>query len=295
MDGRPTASAPAQAEGVTTARAALTEPLLTAEEVPRLARAIEAGVLAAEARSAGGFGDATEEELLAIEEQGRRSWHRFVRANLRLVALVAGQTAARSRLAEADLFQEGCLGLMAAVQRYDHTRGTTFATYALFWIRSSIGAVSAGHLGALNLPTSRAEQLRAARGVEAALTQELGRAPTAVELARALGRSTAWTRALLAHAVPAPIEEVAAVLAAPTATEPAEPLPQVRALLAGLDPLARRVLELRCGFGDGEPLSLAATGRRLGLSAARVRRVEQRALEALRAVCPQSAVWHLSG
>ncbi|CAA9345603.1 MAG: hypothetical protein AVDCRST_MAG48-3910 [uncultured Friedmanniella sp.] len=280
---------------MTSARAALTEPLLTADEVPVLARAIEAGVLAEEARRTGGFADATEEELRTLEEQGRRAWLRFVRANLRLVALVAGQTAARSRLPEADLFQEGCLGLMAAVQRYDHTRGTTFATYALFWVRSAVGAVSAGHLGALNLPTSRAEQLRAARGVEAGLTQQLGRTPTAAELAGALGRSTGWTTALLAHAVPAPIEEVAGALAAPPPPEPGEPLPEVRALLAGLDPLTRRVLELRCGFADDHPLSLAATGRALGVSAGRVRRLEQRGLEALRDVCPQAAVWHLSG
>ena len=280
---------------MTRARAALDEPLLSGEEVPVLARAIEAGVLAAEARRGGGFADATEEELRAVEEQGHRAWHRFVRANLRLVALVAGQTAARSRLPEADLFQEGCLGLMAAVQRYDHTRGTTFSTYALFWVRSAVGALSAGHLGALNLPTSRAEQLRAARGVEAGLTQELGRPPTADELAGALGRSAGWTRALLAHAVPTPIEEVAAVLAAPAPTEPADPRSEVHALLAALDPLTRRVLELRCGFGGGEPLSLAATGRELGLSAGRVRRLEQQGIEALRDVCPQAAVWYLSG
>ncbi len=93
---------------------------------------------------------------------------------------------------------------MAAVQRYDHTRGTTFATYALYWVRSAVGAASAGHLGALNLPTSRAEQLRAARGVEADLTQQLGRVPDAAELAQALGRSERWTAALLAHAVPQP-------------------------------------------------------------------------------------------
>jgi RNA polymerase primary sigma factor len=279
---------------MTPARAALTEPLLTAEDVPVLARAIEAGVLAAEARRTGGFADATEDELHALEELGRQAWHRFVRANLRLVALVAGQTAARTRLPEADLFQEGCLGLMAAVQRYDHTRGTTFATYALFWIRSAVGALSAGQLGALNLPTSRAEQLRAARGVETALTQRLGRAPTSTELADALGRSTAWTRALLAHAAPVQIEEVAAALAAPSTAETAEPLPEVRGLLEALDPLSRQVVELRCGFEDGQPLSLAATGRRLGLSVGRVRRLEQRGLEALRAVCPHAAIWHLS-
>jgi RNA polymerase primary sigma factor len=280
---------------MTPARPPLTEPLLSAEEVPVLARAIEAGVLAEAARRSGGFADATDEELRAIEDEGRRAWHRFVRANLRLVALVAAQTAARSRLPEADLFQEGCVGLMAAVQRYDHLRGTTFATYALFWVRSAVGAVSAGHLGALNLPTSRAEQLRAARGVETGLAQQLGRTPTPAELAEALGRSTTWTTALLAHAVPAPIEEVAAVLVTPATEEPPAPLPEVRALLAGLDPQAREVLELRCGFVDGEPLSLAGTGRRLGLSASRVRRIEQRGLDALRDLCPQAAVWHLSG
>lgn len=99
----------------------------------------------------------------------------------------------------------------------------------------------------------------------------------------------------MAHATPAPIEEVAAVLAAPPAGGVGAPQPEIRELLVGLDPLGRRVLELRCGFGDDEPLSLAATGRRLGLSAGRVRRVEQRALEALRDVCPHAAVWYLSG
>jgi DNA-directed RNA polymerase sigma subunit (sigma70/sigma32) len=206
--------------------------------------------------------------------------------------MVAGQTAARSRLSEADLFQEGCLGLMAALQRYDYARGATFATYALFWIRSAVGAVSAGQLGALNLPTSRAEQLRAARRVEVELTQQLGRPPTPAELAQALGRSERWTAALLAHAVPRPLEDVAPVLAAPL-TDPGPPPAEVGGLLAHLDPLTRDVLELRYGF-EGEPLSLAATARRLGLSVGRVRRIEERGLEVLRGVCPQAAVWHLS-
>nr|WP_294695148.1 sigma factor-like helix-turn-helix DNA-binding protein [uncultured Friedmanniella sp.] len=277
------------------ARAGLTaEPLLSAEQVVELARAIEAGVLAREARLGGGFADATEEELRALEERGRQAWWRFLRANLRLVAMVAGQAAARSRLPEADLFQEGCLGLMAALQRYDYARGTTFATYALFWIRSAVGAVTAGQLGALNLPTSRAEQLRAARSVEVELTQQLGRSPRPAELAQALGRSERWTAALLASAVPQTLDDVAPVLAAPT-VDPGPPPSEVAALLAHLDPLTRSVLELRYGFGDGEPLSLAATARRLGLSAGRIRRVEERGLEVLRGVCPQAAVWHLSG
>lgn len=277
------------------ARAALTaEPLLAPDEVVTLARAIEAGVLARAARLGDGFADATEEELQALEEQGRQAWHRFLRANLRLVAQVAGQTAARSRLAEGDLFQEGCLGLMAALQRFDHTRGTTFATYALFWIRSAVGAVSAGHLGALNLPTSRAEQLRAARGVQAGLTQRLGRLPSPVEMAEALGRPESWTTALLAHGLPETLDDVAVVLAAPP-PERGWPAPEVRDLLDHLDSVARRVLELRCGFGNAEPASLTDTARQLGLPVGRVRRVEQHALEVLRGVCPQDARWHLSG
>ena len=277
-----------------TSRAAMvSEPLLTPAEVSELARAIEAGVLAREARTSGGWGDATAEELLALEQLGHHAWQRFVRANLRLVAMVAAQTAARSRLPENDLFQEGCLGLMAAIQRFDHTRGHAFATYALVWIRSAVGAGSARQLGALNLPTSRAEQLRAARGVEAGLTQRLGRTPERAEVASALGRSVSWTGALLAHTAPEPLlgeaEGRAVEAVAPSAGADVD----VRALLQHLGPEQRAVLELRLGFAGDGAHSLAETARRLACSVARVRRLEAQALEVLRGVCPQQAVWHL--
>ena len=270
------------------------EPLLSTAEVTALARAVEAGLLAREARLAGGWRDATAEELVTLERLGEQAWHRFVRANLRLVAMVASQTAARSRLPEADLFQEGCLGLMVAIQRFDHARGHAFATYALFWIRSSVGAVSARRLGALNLPTSRAEQLRAARGVQGELTQRLGRPPTLDEVAAALGRSPAWAGALLAHAEPAPLPDVEAPPPAAADGAPAPDL-DVQGLLQQLAADERTVLELRLGFVDGEVHSLAATARRLGLSVGRVRRLEQGAVERLREVCPHAAVWELRG
>ena len=270
------------------------EPLLTPAETRGLARAIEAGLLAREARERGGWRDATSEELAALEQLGEQAWHRFVRANLRLVAMVAGQTAARTGLSEPDLFQEGCLGLMAAVQRFDHARGHAFATYALFWIRSAVGGVSARQLGALNLPTSRAEQLRAARGVQAELTQRLGRTPGLAEVAAALGRSVAWTSALLAHAAPEPLEAAEAAAAQPTAGSPDEPELEVAGLLRHLAPRQRAVLELRLGFVDERQHSLAEVARRLGLSVGRVRRLEDQALEALRGVCPQSAIGQLS-
>ena len=271
-----------------------TEPLLTPAEASRLARAIEAGLLAREAREHGGWRDATPEELAVLEQLGEQAWHRFVRANLRLVAMVAGQTAARTGLSEPDLFQEGCLGLMTAVQRFDHARGHAFATYALFWIRSAVGGVSARQLGALNLPTSRAEQLRAARGVQAELTQRLGRTPGLAEVAAALGRSVAWTSALLAHAAPEPLEVAEATAAQPTADSPDEPELDVADLLRHLAPRQRAVLELRLGFVDERQHSLAEVARRLELSVGRVRRLEDQALEALRGVCPQSAIAYLS-
>ena len=216
-----------------------------------------------EARRGGGFADATDEELRALEEQGRRAWQ-----PLRPGQPAAGgagrrpdrrpQPAARGRPVPGGLpGPDG--GRRSASTTAAAPR---FSTYALFWVRSAVGGVSAGHLGALNLPTSRAEQLRAARGVEAELTQQLGRPPTADELAarprpqRGLDAGAAGARR--------PDADRGGRRRAGRARRrrsPPTPRPEVHALLAALDPLTRQVLELRCGFGGGEPLSLAATGR----------------------------------
>ena len=268
---------------------------LTRAEIIELQRAIEAGLLAREARASGaGFADATEQELRALEDKGEQARQRFIRANLGLVGMVSRQYAARSQLSDAELFQEGCIGLITAVERFDHARGHGFSTYALFWIRAFVGAATAKHLGAMNLPTSRAEQLRAAHGLETALTQSLGRPPTLPELADALGRSEEWTAGLLSHQRPRSLElldgaalerlkahdELDAILI--------EPLP-VRELLFRLDELDRRVVELRLGFADGEARTYADTARVLEISVTRVRRIEARALEKLREFCPQQA------
>jgi RNA polymerase primary sigma factor len=272
-----------------------TESPLTHAEVVELQRAIEAGLLAREARAAGrGFADATDQELRFLENQGAFARQRFIQANLGLVGMVSRQFAARCQLPNAELFQEGCVGLITAVERFDHARGNRFSTYALFWIRAFVGAATAKHLGAMNLPTSRAEQLRAAHGLEAELTQSLGRAPTLREMADALGRSEDWTSGLLSHQRPRSLELVEGTtlerLQAQDELEAvlAEPLP-VRELLLRLDDLERRVLELRLGFADGEPKSFAQTARSLDISVTRVRRIEARALEKLRGFCPQQA------
>ena len=276
------------------------ETLLTPAEVVGLQHQIEAGLLARAARESGrGWADATDLELRLLEEQGERARQRFIRANLRLVWMVARQFAGRGRLPEADLFQEGCLGLITAVARYDHCRGFRFSTYALFWIRAYVGGAAARQFGAMNLPTSRAEQLRAARGVEVALAQRLGRAPSVGEVADALGREADWTAGLLAHQAPASLdgldladrERLAAVGEARLVVSEQE---AIREMLWRLDDLGHRVLELRMGFGIGEPLSYADAARTLGISVNRVRRTEARALETLRGICPQQAAAYLS-
>jgi RNA polymerase primary sigma factor len=276
------------------------EALLTPVEVVSLQRRIEAGVLARAARLEGtGPARATEAELRLLEADGEQARQRFIRANLRLVRMVARQVALRSHLPEADLFQEGCVGLITAVTRFDHTRGFRFSTYALFWIRAYVCGSAARQLGALNIPTSRAEKLRSVRGLEAQLAQTLGRTPTVREVAEALGRNQSWTAGLLAHQVPASLDGLPPVerdrLAATTAVNTA-PGGQttVGDLLSRLDQLARRVLELRLGFVGGEPRSYADTARSLGISVNRVRRTEARALETLRGICPQQESAHLS-
>lgn len=273
------------------------EALLTAADERTLARQMEAGAIARERRLSGaGFGDATQAELLLLEREGERARARFIAANLPLVAMVLREFGVRGSAAESDLFQEGCVALALAALRFDHAREVRFASYALCWIRASVGAATAGQLGAMNLPVSRAAQLRTARQVESRLAQELGRLPTTAELAAALGRTVPWTSRLMEHRRPESLETLLPdAIRAPDADVHAErPSRQLGAeLLRHLEDLDRRVLEHRLGFVDGATHSYAEIARRLRISAGRVRRCEQRALDALRAICPQSAHEHL--
>ncbi|SER29245.1 RNA polymerase primary sigma factor/RNA polymerase nonessential primary-like sigma factor [Microlunatus flavus] len=265
------------------------------------ARAVEAGVLARAARDDPGVawrGDATDEELETLAGLGVRAQQEFVTANLGLVGSVLARHARRGA-SPADLFQEGCLGLMAAVERFDHRRGVRFSTYAGYWIRTCVTSSAARASEAVSMPASRSEQLRVVRAVEAGLVQRLARQPSVGEVARALGRDEAWTAQALGHRAPRSIDDVdEAVLHRsaggddPPATGAAGVGEEswARRLLATLDGFDQRVVELRMGFDGREPASLAATARELGVPVGRVRRSEVRALELLRSRCPQTAL-----
>lgn len=274
--------------------------LLDAGDEAELATAIEAGLFAREARLGRIEVQATEAELVLLEQLGERAAQRFVESNLRLVAMVIRKAAGRSRMAESELFQEGCLGLIEAVRRFDHRRGLRFATYALHWIRAYVGAISANRAGELNLPASRAGRLREIHGVRARMAQELGRDVTVDELATEVGRRADWVNRLLSAGSIQPMDTdqlLGLDLADDASAEEFEAifrdaLPG-REVLDALDGLHRQVIELRYGFTDGREHSLREVARQLALPVSTIRRTELRALERLRAVYPQQARVHL--
>lgn len=275
-----------------------TEVPYASSQVSDWAAAIEAGVLAAAAREDPQVpwrGDATEEELRALEEAGAQAQQDLVAANLGLVGAVLGPYA-RGGTSTADLFQEGCLGLIAAVERFDHRRGVRFSTYATYWVRTCVSSATSRFASAVTVPVSRSDQLRVAHGVESALAQELGRLPTVVEVAVAIGRDPRWTAGLLAQRGVRSLDELddrALHRLSDRAGQRddvgrREPEAWARRLLASLVGFDRRVLELRLGFGGCAPSSLAAVARELDVPVGRVRRAEVRALEQLRGRCPRA-------
>jgi RNA polymerase primary sigma factor len=264
------------------------------------ARAVEVGVLARAAREdpdVAWRGDATDEELRRLEQAGARARQQLVASNLGLVGSLAARYAGAGAPL-ADLFQEGCVGLIVAVERFDHRRGVRFSTYASYWVRACVSAAATRFAGAVTVPAHRGGQLRVARGVEGALLQHLGREPSIAEVAAALGRGERWTAGLLAQRPSASLEDVddaalhrgADLDRGPATRTAAEAQVSVQGLLGSLDAFDRRVLELRFGFGGEEPTSLSAAARALRVPVGRVRRAEVRALDLLRELCPQSAL-----
>lgn len=257
-----------------------TEALLSAAEERELARRIEAGVTAA-AVAQGRFtarNAATEGELAILMAQGEAAHRRFVLANLRLVAHVAGAEARRTGLSRDELFQEGVVGLLEAVQRWDHRRELRFSTYAVVRIRKNVHEAALTRLGATGLPAHAAAAWIRVRRAEAEAAGDLQAAAAAV------GVSVATVRRWLAYAPPSELPDrwSEAVAAASTEESPKIPAaPALAELVASLPEPLRQIVRWRYGLGT-PPLSTAAVAQRLGLSARHVRRLESRALEFLR-------------
>lgn len=251
----------------------------------QLARTIELGVVAEHALAHPWPMDATPVELARIADEGRRAREEFLRANLRLAALLAGQAARRTGMEYQELFQEACLAVAQALQRFDHRRGR-FTTFALPAVAQHLVAVTSSLAGLLGLPPRRALELRRAQSVADRLSQQLGRAAQVGEVSEALGRDPEWTARLLSHQVPVPLQSVAeSVGSVPPAFDDRDDLLVLRRLLPALDRLPgeqRDILRLRFGLADGRCHTYREIAALTDSSASSVRRVEQRGLAAVR-------------
>ncbi len=240
---------------------------------------------------------APEEVLLAkrIERGDQGAKNRMIESNLRLVV----SNAKRYRglgLPFLDLIQEGILGLIRAVEKFDYRRGFKFSTYATWWIRQSMQRGLQHHSRTIRLPVHIGQELTKLRSVERSLASELGREPTAGEIASRLGIDAEQLEELrAAERVPVSLEtpvgaEGDAELGSLLPFEGPGPVEQVeveleeqsiRRALDRLDSSARRVIELRFGLRGGEPMPLREVAKHTGLSAEGVRKLERRALRKL--------------
>jgi RNA polymerase primary sigma factor len=235
------------------------------------------------------------DDVRRAEEEIREAKRLLMEANLRLVVSVAKRYVGRG-LSFLDLIQEGNLGLMKAVDRFQYRRGFKFSTYATWWIRQAITRAIADHGRTIRLPVHVVESLNKLTQAQRDLTAELGREPTVGELARRLRVPTSKVRLLLESAktpyslhMPVGEEtELGALIEDKTATSPEEAVlagdlrKQVELALQPLSEKEREILRLRFGIDAERAYSLEEIGRRFGVTRERIRQLEAKALAKLR-------------
>jgi RNA polymerase primary sigma factor/RNA polymerase nonessential primary-like sigma factor len=273
-----------------------TVPLLTAEEEVALAKRVEAGALAAEELDAGGRRTPTQRRrLLAAVRDGERAKQEFVTANLRLVVSIA-RGYRRPGVELADLVQEGNLGLLRAVERFDWRLGFKFSSYASWWIRQAIQRSSSGTGHTIHLPAHRAAEMRSLHRRRSDMRVALGREPTIDDLAAVTGMSP--ERIVETMGLPDLVVSLSEVIAedgtelGDLVPDQLTPKPDGEAinrwtnteLARHLEALPERqamVLRARFGLNGEPPLSLQQLATRLGVTRERIRQIEKQALKAL--------------
>jgi RNA polymerase sigma factor (sigma-70 family) len=273
--------------------------LLTAEDEVRLAKTIEAGRESQERLDSGEVTDHNERASLEQKvRDGQGAFDHFVAANLRLVVSVAAQFSKRSTLDLGELIQEGNLGLLRAVEKFDWRRGYKFSTYATWWIRQAIQRGVAGSERTIRLPVALHDALVKVRAASARLEAETGREPTVEELAQATRLTTDKVQRALEgdHSMtsldrPVGFDSDASDLGEFVAVSDDSPADEVveRTFMQDLFELARErlddrswyVLQRRYGLDGRQTLTLDALGRELSLSRESVRKIENQALSRL--------------
>jgi RNA polymerase primary sigma factor len=274
------------------------EPLLTFDQEQALARAMAEGLEAANRLAAEPQPPLSERQRL--EQQvaaGERARAQLINSNLRLVVSIARRYQGHG-LSLLDLIQEGSLGLMRAVDKFDPGRGLKFSTYATYWIRQSVGRAIADHGRTVRLPVHLGERLSRLARVRQQLIQRLDREPTPEEVASEAGLTLEQvTRAEQAALTPASLDEahsedgtgtLAEVISDPLQPSPLDEVSHallrddLSEAMSHLTPRERHILCLRYGLHGETALTLEQIGQRLNLTRERVRQLESEALKKLR-------------
>ena len=273
--------------------------LLTAEEEVNLAMEIEAGREATDRmKNEGHFLDMdTIDKLVNAQEAGDAARAHLIRANTRLVVSIAKKYRGRG-LQFLDLIQEGNVGLMKAVEKYDYRRGNRFSTYATWWIRQAVTRALANHGRTIRIPAHLGGRISKLYQVAQELEQEYGRQPTAEEIAECMELPAERVRWMLRTSrQPVHLErpvgdesdaELGDFIEDIEAPPPAESVAQkmlteeIGDILDQLTPREARILRLRYGLQDGESRTLKEVGEMFGLSRERIRQLEKEALRKLR-------------
>jgi RNA polymerase primary sigma factor len=272
--------------------------LLSAEEEVDLAKRVEAGLFASEKLvTVPDLSAALRRDLEAIEYDGTVAKRKLVEANLRLVVSIAKRYVGRGMLF-LDLIQEGNLGLIRAVEKFDYTKGYKFSTYATWWIRQAITRAIADQARTIRVPVHMVETINKLVRVQRQLLQDLGRDPTPEELGRELDLS------------PAKVLEIQKISQEPVSldtpvgqesdshlgdfiedSDAVVPLDaasfillkeQLEFVLDGLNERERQVIRLRFGLTDGQPRTLEEVGQEFGVTRERIRQIESKTLSKLR-------------
>jgi RNA polymerase primary sigma factor len=272
--------------------------LLTAEEEVDLAKRIEAGLFAEhKLRTEHITDDQLRFDLEEVAEDGRRAKAHMLEANLRLVVSVAKKYSDRG-LSLLDVVQEGNLGLIRAVEKFDYTKGYKFSTYAMWWIRQAIQRGFADSARTIRLPVHVLEMLSKLSRVERDMHQRLGREPTPEELAVELDRTPEAVEELLRTSRQpisldstigedgeTSIGDLIEDIDAPEASDLVDRqlmADQLRRALDDLTPREATIMAMRFGLYDGNPHTLDEIGKHLGLTRERIRQLEKQSLSKLR-------------
>jgi RNA polymerase primary sigma factor len=272
-------------------------PLLTAEDEVELAKAIEAGLFAEEKLS-GGFPilGAVHGDLELLVGEGGNAKQRLIEANLRLVVSIAKRYIGRG-LVFLDLIQEGNLGLIRAVEKFDYTRGYKFSTYATWWIRQAITRAIADQARTIRVPVHMVETINKLSRMQRQLHQELGREASTEEIAAEMGLEPERVAEIQRIAqepvsLQSPIGEEESDLGDfiedADAVVPIEAAAfimlqdQLERVLHELAEREQRIIQLRFGLTDGHPRTLEEVGREFGVTRERIRQIESKTLAKLR-------------